>query len=328
MEIFKIEDGKVIITVPGYLTVDEDGHEVVTYPPPERIFGSEPEDWPSQCSARAVVHLDKDQFREGVSHQLEQQKDKIAWWINTSNHNVRRAEAAEAKVDEARKFIGSVFLPRIEELAKDQDASEGLVDVAFRLARLLDTPFEPPPEGDRDVNVRGDWMQTSTGVFWPLQPKPEDINIYDIARGLGRQCRFAGQLSDFYSVAQHSVLASHIVPPCDALWALMHDAAEAYIGDMVRPLKHSAMGEAFRRVEANIMRCVCERFELPYEQPASVTDADLRLLGTERRDLMRDPPCPWRHIGEPLGERITPWTPGVAVCNFLDRAQELGIQLQ
>src|SRR5690242_11754504 len=87
---------------------------------------------------------------------------------------------------------------------------------------------------------RGDWMQTYTGRrFWPLDPRVDDIDIGDIAHHLSLVCRFAGACREFYSVAQHCVGVSYVCDPKDALWGLLHDAAEAYVGDMVRPLKRS-----------------------------------------------------------------------------------------
>lgn len=180
---------------------------------------------------------------------------------------------------------------------------------------------------DHDVNTRGDWMQTYTGrVFWPLEPRPEDVDIIDIAHALSNLCRYGGHSQVFYSVAHHSVLVSQIVPREDALWGLMHDAAEAYVIDLIRPIKHSAGAAWYREVEARVMAAVCERFGLPKEQPPSVDEADLVMLATERRDLMAPPPRPWRRDGTPLAERIHPWTPQRAEMEFLSRAAELGLR--
>lgn len=82
------------------------------------------------------------------------------------------------------------------------------------------------------------WIRTATGRHLDLTGSTAaDIDPLDLARGLARACRFAGQCDAFYSVAQHSVLASFHVPPQDALHALLHDAAEAYLGDLTGPLK-------------------------------------------------------------------------------------------
>jgi len=85
---------------------------------------------------------------------------------------------------------------------------------------------------------KGDWMQIFTGKkFWPLDPKSEEVDIKDIALSLAFQCRFNGHSNYFYSIAQHSVIVSKIVSKDQASAALLHDAAETYIGDMVSPLK-------------------------------------------------------------------------------------------
>src|SRR5271165_7548492 len=87
-------------------------------------------------------------------------------------------------------------------------------------------------------NRKGDWIQTYTGrVMYPLDPRPEEINIIDIAHALSNLCRFTGHVRTFYSVAEHSVRVSQHCDPKDALWGLLHDASEAYLADMSRPMK-------------------------------------------------------------------------------------------
>ena len=81
-----------------------------------------------------------------------------------------------------------------------------------------------------NVARRGGWIQTYTGrQFWPLDPRIEDIDIHDIAHALSHQCRYSGHCLRFYSVAEHSVLLSHHVAGEHMLWALLHDAWEAYL---------------------------------------------------------------------------------------------------
>jgi uncharacterized protein len=103
----------------------------------------------------------------------------------------------------------------------------------------------------------GDWIQTYTGKqFWPLSPLPEDIVIEDIAHALSMQCRFGGHVRTFYSVAQHSVHVSLLVEPQYALWGLLHDAAEAYLVDLPRPIKKfSEMGLLYQEIEAAGLDC-------------------------------------------------------------------------
>ncbi|MDI1288693.1 MAG: hypothetical protein PSX37_01920 [bacterium] len=86
----------------------------------------------------------------------------------------------------------------------------------------------------------GDWMNTFTGQkFYPLDPRADEVHAPDIAKALSQICRYGGHTSQHYSVAEHCVLMSLAVAPEHALFALLHDATEAYVGDMVRPLKQA-----------------------------------------------------------------------------------------
>jgi hypothetical protein len=85
---------------------------------------------------------------------------------------------------------------------------------------------------------KGDWMQTYTGrQFWPIDPRADEIDIVDIAHALSQQCRFAGHCKSFYSVATHSWHTSNVCNSENALWGLLHDAAEAYLVDLPTPIK-------------------------------------------------------------------------------------------
>ncbi|MGE6320589.1 phosphohydrolase [Pseudomonas oryzihabitans] len=165
----------------------------------------------------------------------------------------------------------------------------------------------------------GGWIVTSTGVrFELLAPTVEMIHLEDIAHALSNVCRFGGHTRVHYSVAQHSVLASHLVPPADALYALLHDATEAYIGDMVSPLKQVI--PQFRQVEDRLWSVICEYFELPQQMPASVKRADLMMLAREREDLL---PAgePWALLEgvELPSEPIQPWEQRRAEIEFTHR---------
>lgn len=137
----------------------------------------------------------------------------------------------------------------------------------------------------------GEWMCTFTGrKLWPCDPRAEDICIKDIAHHLAQENRFNGALPEPYSVAQHSVLVSQLVElqlggtEEEAKWALLHDASEAYLRDIHRPLK-MALGEAYRVLERRMMAVICERFGLAREEPSIVKSADNLALALERRDL-------------------------------------------
>ena len=125
------------------------------------------------------------------------------------------------------------------------------------------------------------WIQTySGGKFFPLSPESEGITIEDIAHALSNLCRFAGHVKRFYSVAQHSVLVSHYCDPIDALVGLLHDASEAYLLDMPRPLKKSGYFEAYLEAEDRLMRVIEKKFGI---QPMteSVHRADMRVFAAE-----------------------------------------------
>ena len=139
------------------------------------------------------------------------------------------------------------------------------------------------PGGDR----KGDWIQTYTGrCFWPLDPRPEDIFILDIAHSLSMQCRYNGHTKRFYSVAEHCVIISKLVPPEHALWGLLHDVAESYTSDIPRPLKRNL--QAWAPMEEKIMNAVCLRFGLQLWEPPDVTDKDIAIC-TDERDMLMNP---------------------------------------
>lgn len=170
-----------------------------------------------------------------------------------------------------------------------------------------------------------DYIATYTGLaFWPLEPEVDDIRIEDIAHSLALQCRWNGHCKSFYSVAEHSVRVSWVVPPEDAPWGLMHDAGESLLSDWPRPLKRSGdAGPHFLRYEHQLMNAMCKRFGLPEKEPASVKIADNVLLLTEQRDLVGPQIVPWPESAERLPEKIVPWPWDVAEIRFLQRFREL-----
>lgn len=168
------------------------------------------------------------------------------------------------------------------------------------------------------------WIYTNSGKHFNLiNPQPEQICINDIACGLSNICRFTGQLNEFYSVAQHSVLASHIVPPEFAFEALMHDAQEAYLGDVSSPLK--GLLPDYRRIERVVEMVIRMNYGLPVVMSSVVKHADLTLLATERRDFDMDDGTPWPILEgiEPLPSVISPLSPRQAMVQFLSRFYEL-----
>lgn len=169
-----------------------------------------------------------------------------------------------------------------------------------------------------DTMRKGDWMQTASGgVFWPMDPRPSEVRIEDIAHSLANMCRYAGHCREFYSVAQHSVIVSMHVPAGDALWGLMHDASEAYLVDVPKPVKRFLAG--YQEIEFSVMRAVSRAFGLPEEMPQSVKRADAAILADEAAHLMGPAPRPWGLTVPPLGVHIDPLPPIDARRLFLDR---------
>lgn len=166
-----------------------------------------------------------------------------------------------------------------------------------------------------------DWMVTYTGrKFYPTNPNPADIDIVDIAHGLSMICRFGGHVKQFYSVAQHSVMACELAEPSVRLAALLHDATEAYIGDCIRPLKVQL--PQFNAVEAKVCAAICERFglKLTHSDKVAIKFIDNTLLMTERRDLTDSNHFRWIEELEafkPLPFSINPVTQPEAEQAFL-----------
>ncbi len=156
-----------------------------------------------------------------------------------------------------------------------------------------------------------------------INPTPEMVCIADIAHALAHGCRFNGHVTRFYSVAQHSVLVSHIVPDEYALAGLLHDAPEAYLGDVTSPLK--SILPDYKEIEKRVERAVFACFNLPPVVPDIVKMADLVLLATEKRDLMHEDDTNWECIKDviPMDSKIQALKPEKARELFITRYAEL-----
>ena len=170
------------------------------------------------------------------------------------------------------------------------------------------------------------WIVTRSGQkVCPWDPTPDTIVISDIATALSRIPRFMGHTREFYSVAQHSVFLSIMVRKEFALWALLHDAAEAYIGDMPRPIKQHL--PKYREMEDRLLRCIAKRFDLTWPMPPEVKEADNIILVAEAEQLVEHNPEDWhlRH-GKP-SDRIVLWTasPSSAFDMFMSRFNDLDL---
>jgi uncharacterized protein len=171
-------------------------------------------------------------------------------------------------------------------------------------------------------------IDLSTGTRMDLaNPSLESISITDIANSLSKICRFTGHSTKFYSVAEHCVRASHIPKGYEAQFAtLMHDAHEAFCGDVSSPLK--ALLPDYKTVEAKLQQIVRERYAISHENDDIVRTCDLKMLATEKRDLMANSHTYWdilKHV-EPLTVAITPWDHALAKKMFLRRFNELNDQ--
>lgn len=146
----------------------------------------------------------------------------------------------------------------------------------------------------------GEKMRTySGGWFWPLDPRPWEVKLIDVAHHLACICRWTGAVRHFYSVAQHAVLVARQVPEPLKLPALLHDAAEAYLGDDARPMKgrlYVNRDDGWRQIgeiEDQLLAVIFQALGVgwPTEHDWNVIkDADNLVLATEARDLFDHDP--------------------------------------
>ncbi len=195
----------------------------------------------------------------------------------------------------------------------------------------------------------GSYIWTASGArFWPLDPRASEIIIEDIARGLATECRFAGQIGlgtgyVFYSVAEHSVIVSIFMERRArelglsryvvfewALLGLLHDATEAWIGDIARPVKYRRELRAYLKIEKRLDAAVREAFnQRPTAQSLAVLhEIDNRIIVDEADAFMQLPEGDTLESlvathGEPLGCNIAGLPPGQAEHVFLKRYEEI-----
>ena len=151
------------------------------------------------------------------------------------------------------------------------------------------------------------WIQTYSGKFSFIDPQPEDVEIKDIVKSLSNICRFGGHCREFYSVAQHSLLVSSFVI-FDKWTALLHDAGEAYYGDITSPFKwflEDETGLGWNKIVEEIDLVVSKALGTRWPLPEKVKEANLLVLATEKRDLLPD--CDWEiKLPEPAFITIIP----------------------
>jgi hypothetical protein len=171
---------------------------------------------------------------------------------------------------------------------------------------------------------KGDWIQTVTGKqFWPLDPRPEEVDIRDIASALSKLCRYGGQCLRFYSVAEHCVHVAAHAPDELKLTALLHDASEAYLSDVIRPIKSHLAN--YLDIEAGLERVIAKRFGLTWPWAPEVKRLDTAILADELDQVMAPPPVAWSQTTEPaLGVVLPCWTPFRAEIEFIEAFHRYG----
>lgn len=181
-----------------------------------------------------------------------------------------------------------------------------------------------------------DWMMTFTGrKVFPLRVTENDVDVQDIAHSLAQQCRYNGHTGGFFSVAEHSVIISRALErdgqnKITQLTGLLHDAAETYTGDIIKPMKNSlkhelekiGWGSWFKAVEVSIEKAISAKFDLPYPYPDIVHEYDRRIVADEK-DCLFAGPGPWGYGEKGLGVRIECLMPPAAKSDFLRRFWEL-----
>lgn len=169
----------------------------------------------------------------------------------------------------------------------------------------------------------GKMLLVSGKLFDLYNPTPDMIDIEDIANALGKQVRWNGQISEFYSIAQHSCLVSWLAPPHLSFAAFMHDAAEAYTGDIIRPIK-KMLAQIFYDIEHRIELAVCDKFGIAPELIDAIAKYDDQALNLEYDALFKHDQQSISQISHLSGIRLKSkpafdmWDPETAKYCFLE----------
>ncbi len=186
---------------------------------------------------------------------------------------------------------------------------------------------------ERWINVKEEWLETYTGkTFHFTNPAQEEIDIEDIAHALGKLCRYGGHTRRFFSVAEHSVRVAQWVAGVTrntqlAFEALLHDATEAYLVDVPRPVKSHLPG--YKVLEDNLEKAIALKFGLRLPKNPIIYEADYRIIADERAQAMGKSCNLWSYdSSEPLGVTIMFWTPEEAPKMFLRYFHDLETRLR
>lgn len=159
------------------------------------------------------------------------------------------------------------------------------------------------------------------GSFNYANPELSRYTIEDVARGLSHTARFSGQTDRCYSVAQHSVIVSKMVPHEHALAGLLHDGVEAFMADVPSPLKRMLPG--YKELELRAEADLCKRFGVKFPLHSCIKEADIRLFLAERRDMQPEVKEECYPGYEPYPDPVYPWDSRTAYTLFMRRFQEL-----
>lgn len=169
------------------------------------------------------------------------------------------------------------------------------------------------------------WIQTYCGRRFDFNHiRTEDISIIDIASALSKLCRFNGHCTEFYSVAEHSLYVSSLLPKELRLEGLLHDAAEAYTGDLTKPLKcHPTLRLKLKAIENWIELAIASVFNLKYPFSLLIHKADMALLADEYEQIMTHSEHLWHLSEPPAGIRLKLLTHEEARAFFMDEFMRL-----
>ena len=176
-------------------------------------------------------------------------------------------------------------------------------------------------DNEPEVKERGNFIITRSGARFFINEKDlSSVPIDDLAHALSYNCRFNGHVNQMYSVAEHSVHVSNLVPKADALWGLLHDLTESVIPDIPRPFKHLITG--FMEYEDEMMENMAKSYHLPWPMPKSVKYIDKHIVAAEAKQLFDKTPD-WIDSYDKIDMKVEGWSPEEAKRRFLERYEEL-----